>query len=400
MREPLERNAIVSGVGQSDVGRRLMRSDLDLTIDACLDAIADAGLTREDIDGLASYPGKMGAPAGFTGPGTPTVQDALRLELDWHRAGPEGPAQLSAVMDAITAVVTGLARHVLVYRTVTEATAQKGGRGGIGMDGGGGGKAPRMEGELGYLLPFGAFSAANWAGWHCVRYMHEYGLTRDQLAHIAINARRNAALNDKAIYRSPMGLQDYFDARMISWPLCLFDCDVPADGSTAFVVSRVDHAPDMPQPVVRFEALGSALRGRPSWDQRADLTTMAGHDAAAHLWERTDLRPTDVDVAELYDGFSWLTIMWLEALGLCGEGEAGAFIEGGQRIALDGELPLNTNGGQLSGGRLHGFGFLHEAVTQLRGHGGDRQVPGAPETAVAAAGGGNLAGCLLLSRDR
>jgi acetyl-CoA acetyltransferase len=126
---------------------------------------------------------------------------------------------------------------------------------------------------------------------------------------------------------------------------------------------------------------------------------MAMRDAGAMLFERTDLRPADVDVAELYDGFSFLAMAWLEALGFCGQGESGAFIEGGTRIALDGELPLNTHGGQLSAGRLHGYGFLHEAATQLWQEGGDRQVRNDPKIAVAAAGGGPLAGCLLLVRD-
>lgn len=398
MSDSPERKAVVSGVGQSDVGRRLMRSDLDLTLDACLQAISDAGLEVKDIDGLASYPGKMGAPAGFSGPGTPTVQDSLRLQLNWHRAGPEGAAQFAPIIDAVAAVATGFAKHVLVYRTVTEATAQKGGRSGIGMGGGGDG-VPRMEGELGHMLPFGGFSAANWVGWHCMRYMHEYGMTREQLAQIALNARRNAGLNDKAIYRDPMSLDDYLNSRTISEPLCLYDCDVPADGSTALVISAAEHAPASSKPTVRFEAVGSALHDRPSWFQRADLTSMAGWDAAKYMWSRTSLTAKDVDVAELYDGFSWLTVMWLEALGLCEKGGAGRFIDGGERIALEGELPLNTAGGQLSAGRLHGFGMMHEAVTQLRGDGGKRQVKGDPRVAVAAAGGGPLAGTVLLSRD-
>ena len=128
------------------------------------------------------------------------------------------------------------------------------------------------------------------------------------------------------------------------------------------------------------------------------MTTMAAHDAAAHMWSRTELRPADVDVAEVYDGFSWLAMAWLEALGFCGRGESGPFIQGGGRIARGGEVPLNTQGGQLSGGRLHGFGFLYEAVVQLRGEGGARQVGGGPEVAVVANGGGPIAGSMLLTR--
>jgi acetyl-CoA acetyltransferase len=390
----MEQRAIVSGIGQSQVGRRIYRDELELTVEACLEAIGDAGLTPEDIDGLASYPGEMRVPAGFSGPGTPEVQDTLRLDLNWHRAGMEGAAQLAAVIDACIAVSAGLARHVLVYRTVTEASAQgAGGREGIG-----GGQVARQTGMFQWLLPYAALSAANWTAWHAQRYFHEYGATREQLAGIALNARRHAGLNPKAIYRDPMTLEDYLAARMISTPLGLYDCDVPADGSTAFIISHVDHAADAPNPVAQVQAVGTAIKGRPYWDQWEDLTTMAARDAGTHMWSRTDLRPADVDVAGLYDGFSFLTLVWLEALGFCDRGEGAAFVEDPKRIGFDGDLPLNTNGGQLSAGRLHGFGFLHEVMLQLRGDAGDRQVPGGCEVGVVANGGGNLAGCMLLTR--
>lgn len=391
-----ERRSVISGIGQSDVGRRLHRTGLDLTVEAALEAIEDAGLTVADIDGIATYPGG-GSPAGaaFSGPGTPEVQDAMRLQVNWHTGGIEGAGQLAAAVNAVMAVGAGLANHVLVYRTVTEASAQgSGGRQGIGMGGAGGGVGGTMQ----WSLPFRAYSAANWLALNAQRHFHEYGTTPEQLAMIPINARANAGRNPKAIYRDPMTLDDYFAARMITTPFRLFDCDVPVDGSTAIIVSRAEHAANVDHPVARVEAVGTALRGRPSWDQFDDLTTMAARDAGAHLWERTDLTPDDVDVAELYDGFSFLAMVWLEALGFCGTGESGSFVEGGKRIALDGELPLNTNGGQLSGGRLHGFGFIHEACVQLRGEGGDRQVAGA-EVAAVANGGGPIAGAMLLTRD-
>ena len=186
------------------------------------------------------------------------------------------------------------------------------------------------------------------------RHFHEFGTTREQLAQIALNARKNAGVNPKAIYRDPMSMADYLAARMISYPFCLYDCDVPVDGCTAMIVSHVDAAGDCRKPPLTVESVGTALKGRPSWDQWDDLTTMALRDAAAMLWERTDLAPRDVDCAQLYDGFSFITLAWLEALGFCGKGEGGSFIEGGARIARDGEIPLNTQGGQLSAGRLHG----------------------------------------------
>jgi acetyl-CoA acetyltransferase len=251
-----------------------------------------------------------------------------------------------------------------------------------------------------WTLPFAAPSAAIWIAMMAQRHFHEFGTTREQLGQIALNARRNAALNPKGIYTDPMTLDDYLGARMISTPLGLFDCDVPCDGATAVIVSHVDTAADLRKPPIRVEAVGTALRGRPSWDQFDDLTTMACRDAAAQLWTRTDLGPGDVDLAEMYDGFSFITMAWLEAMGFCGKGESGPFVEGGTRIARDGRLPLNTNGGQLSAGRLHGYGFLHEACVQLWGEAGARQVPGEPQVGVAAAGGGPLAGVLLLTRGR
>jgi acetyl-CoA acetyltransferase len=401
--EPLERRAIISGIGQSEIGRRLGRADLDLTVEAGLRAIADAGLHRDDIDGLSTYPGMGAGTGGFAGPTSPEVQDAMGLSLNWHDGGGEGAGQMRAVISAALAVAAGLARHVLVYRTVTEGSAQgKGGRQGIGGSGGGGGGVPRFGGFMQWSLPFGAVSAANWLAMVAQRRMHEFGLTREQLGAIPVNNRANAGLNPNAIYRDPMTMDDYLAARMITTPLCLFDCDAPCDGATAVIVSHCDVAGDLDHPAIQINAVGTALRGRPSWDQFDDMTTMAARDAGASMWERTELKPADVDTAQLYDGFSILAITWLEALGFCGRGESGPFVEGGANIARDGLLPLNTAGGQLSGGRLHGFGLIHEACVQLRGEGGERQVvrPGgrAVEVAAVANGGGPIAGSMLLTR--
>jgi acetyl-CoA acetyltransferase len=393
-----ERNAVISGVGQSQIGRRIYRDPLDLTIEATFDALDEAGLTVKDIDGISTYPGNMSIPPGFSGVGVTELQEALHLELEWFSGGVESPGQFGSVINAIAAVSIGLCRHVACFRTVWEASAQ-GDQGRASVTVGGGGGSYRADGFQQWTLPFGAASAANWIGMMAQRHFHEFGTTREQLAQIALNARQNAALNPKAIYRDPMTMDDYLHVRMVSEPLCLYDCDVPADGSTVVIVSAAETAGDLRRAPVRIEAVGSALRGRNSWDQFDDLTTMAARDAGKMMWERSDLTPADVDVVELYDGFSFITLCWLEALGFCAHGEGGPFIEGGRRIARDGELPLNTHGGQLSAGRLHGYGFLHEACTQLWGEAGERQVAGDPEVAVAAAGGGPLAASLVLTRS-
>lgn len=379
-----EHRAILSGVGISRIGRRLGVPPLELTVEAARQAIADAGLTAADVDGVATMGDTPHAEASA----------ALGIEARYTGGGVDTGGLLTPLMSAVVAVAEGRARHVLVYRTVQMM---------------GGTIAPpsddpeeaarttQVMGDIGSLLAHHAYSAANWVAMHCARHMHLYGTTREQLGAIAVNARANAARNPLAVYRDPMTLDDYLAARPVSTPLGLLDCDVPVDGSIAVVVSAADHATDLPHRPVRIAAMGGSP-GEGGWVNRPDYPKMASVEAAAELWRRTDLTPADIDVAELYDGFTFLTLAWLEALGICGDGESGPFVEGGTRIALDGELPLNTYGGQLSAGRLHGYWVVHEACLQLRGEAGERQVAGDPEVAVVAAGGGPIAGCLLLTR--
>lgn len=386
-----ERSAIISGIGQSAVGRRLGRSGLDLTLQATLEALQDAGLDRRDIDGVASWPGYRADMPAFSPVSIGEVKESLGLELNWYSAGNEA-TQMSALINACMAVASGQARHVLVYRTVIESTALAQGVRSSTVGG-----TQRVSGFAEHLVPYQATSAANWVGLVASRYFHEFGVKREQLAAIALNARRNAALNPKAVYREPLSMDEYMASRMISTPLCLYDCDVPVDGATALIVSHIDTASDLRSKAVRIESICGPFVGRDAWDQMDDLTRYSAEAAGKRLWSRTDFKPKDVKLAELYDGFSFLSLLWLEGLGFCGRGEAAAFVEGGHRIALDGELPLATHGGQLSGGRLHGLGYIHEAVVQLRGQGEARQVPGNPTLAVAANGGGPLAGAVLLS---
>lgn len=383
-----ERATIISGIGQSAIGRRLGRGALDLTIESALQAIRDAGLDRSEIDGVATGSGYAVAP-GASPVLTTDLKEALRLNLNWYGSASDS-TQMSALINACMAVASGQARHVLVFRTVTEASSRT-----LvpGSD-----EAGRVEGGMQWRAPFGAPSAANWVGLVASRYAHEYGMTREQLAWIALNGRRNATLTPHAVYRTPLTMEEYISSRMISSPLCLYDCDVPVDGSMALVVSHIDTARDVNAASIHIEAISGPLYQRDTWDQQVDLTRFAAADAAKRLWSRTDLRPHDVDVAQLYDGFSFLSLLWLEDMGFCGRGEAAAFVEGGHRIALDGELPLNTSGGQLSFGRLHGMGLLHEACVQLRQLGGERQVLNQPRVALVTNGGGPVASAALLVR--
>jgi len=382
-----EHDAVISGIGQSDVGRRLDRSPLSLTVDAITAAVSDAGLSPRDIGAVATYPGGGTAlGAGFAGPSAAEVYDALGLDVDLLMGNFEGPAQLGPVLNACLIVHAELARHVVVYRTVTEGSARA-----AAKLAGGPGAVP----DAPSIPPFGGTPAPVRMALLAQRHFHDYGTTREQLAQVALVARRHAALNPKAIYRDPLTMDDYLCARMIAEPLCLYDCDVHCDGATAIVVSHAEYAADARGPVVRVDAMGTAPAARAEVAQQPDL--LPGRRAARQLWERTDLRPSDVDVAGLYDGFSILTLLWLEALGFCGVGESGAFVEGGARISLGGELPINTNGGQLSGGRLHGLGFVHEVCLQLRGEADGRQVPDAG-VGLVAVGAVPYVGCMVLRR--
>lgn len=394
-----EDRCIISGIGQSEVSRRGSdKSVLALTLDAALDAITDAGLTPGDVDGVVSWPGGISRAEGLappgpgsSGPGVHAVMDALRLQTTWVSAGPETPGMFAAVIHACMAVASGMCRHVLVYRALNEATAWRQATERVAADPGG------VTGALQWMLPYGAFSGPNWMGTWATRHMHEFGTTREQLAAIALNARRNAQRNPKAVMQRELTMDDYLSSKMISDPLCLFDCDIAVDAATAVIVSARDHAPYAPHAPIHVEAVGSALHGRASWDQWEDMTETAAAHAGAQLWSRTDLQPSDVDVAGLYDGFTVLTLFWLEGMQFCGKGEGGPFVEGGARIALDGDLPLATSGGQLSAGRLHAFGHLHEVCLQLRGQAGERQVAD-PEVGAVSSGAGPLASCMLLRR--
>lgn len=389
---PFEGRAVITGAGKSQVGRRLGRTGLDLTVEACLRAIADAGLTPDDIDGVASYPGGGVPQPGFSGASTHELQNALGIRANWYMSGAETAGQIGPVIEACMAVSLGLANHVVVFRSVWESTAQaSGGRASVLSS------SPKASGHLEYFGPFGALSPASWLAMPAQRYMHDFGLTREHLGTIAINARTHAGLNPDAVYRDPLTMEEYLESRMISDPLCLYDCDAPCDGATAVVVSRRSAASGLPRQPLTVESVGTGMFERATWDQRRDLTTMAAHDAAATMWARTTLTPRDIDHAELYDGFSYLTVQWLDALGFCEHGAAGDLIGDGELFALDGRLPLNTSGGQLSGGRLHGMGLLHEACVQLWGEGGARQARNDPQTAVVAVGGGPVAGSLILS---
>lgn len=385
------KEAFITGVGQSEVGVRLTRSAMGLTLDAVKEALAEAGLALEQIDGVSTYPGKMSTFLGFSPVSSDEVIETLGIKSKWHAGGGEMPAQLSAVASAAMAVKAGLARHVICFRTVYEAAALSRPEEFPPLN------RKYVDGYSQWVAPFFAISAANWTAQYAMRHIKRYGMTREQLAQVALNAHRNAAINPRAraIVKEPLTMDKYMSARMITSPYCLYDCDRYTDCSTVVIVSAEDAVDEVRCKPIRIAAMASSVN-RYSWDQ---VEWPASYETGEDLWKRTDYKPKDVDTIQFYDGFAFLPITWIEGLGFANKGEGHLFIDGGARIARDGDLPMNTAGGQLGAGRLHGFGFAHEAVTQLRGTAGARQIPGDPKLAIATSGGGPMAAALLLARD-
>ena len=390
-KEKFEDAAAITGIGMSKIGRRLMVPPLSLTIDACEAAVADAGLTFDDIDGLSTYPGLD--IAGMGEGGVTALEGALGIRPTWINGGMDTFGPGGSVIAAMMAVATGMARHVLCFRTLWEATFQqlmKEGR----MSPPGGARTTSWQ------MPFGAMSAAHTIALNAQRHFHRYGTTRETLGWIALNQRANAALNPTAIYRDPMTMDDYLTPRMITTPFGLYDCDVPCDGAVAVIVSAVDVASDLPQHA-------GALRGGRHPDHRADRLGPEHADPRA-AGARPGRAPVDANVVAAQATSTSPSSTTASPSTACrGSRRSGSAASARRRtsstaarhIARDGVLPLNTHGGQLSP-RPHPRHGPHPrgrhrscAATPATG-----RWP-TPASAVVSSGGLTPSGAMLLRTD-
>lgn len=360
----------IAGIGFSELARASEKGLGKLAFEAADRALEDAGLEASKIDGLATFPEAPFHDSGRRdGVDRVSVEYFLRHfplapEIRWY-AQIELGMIASAVTEAANAIIAGMADYVLVWRamhnprgTYTKVVA---------------GEAP---GDSQFSLPYGLAAVYQWHAMAYQRYMHLYGATREEMGTLAVNQRRNANLNERAFFRDrALTTDDYINSRFISEPLCLFDCDVPIEGAVAFVLTSGERARDLKQPPAYIASSAQNTSGtRTLISYVLDDYMECGSTLARQLWGDAGLGPADMQAAQLYDGFSPSVYYWLEAAGFCGRGEAHQFIQDG-RIALEGELPLNTFGGSLSEGRLHGMGHLAEAARQVSGRAGDRQVP-------------------------
>jgi acetyl-CoA acetyltransferase len=379
----LSRKVAITGVGETEHARALPgRTGMSLAIEASIKAIDDAGLTKNDVDGVITSEG--------LGWGNPRGHIELAENLDVYAkkfctAVPMGGATAGFCIElARWAVATGRCRNVLVVGAgkLGDVARTSVGHGTTDMIASFRGHSPTYE------QPFGPTMVTYYAS-VAARHMFEFGTTSEQLAAIAVAFRKHASLNPDAVMRKPITIQDVVSSRMISSPLHLLDCCISTDGGCAWIVSSAEQARDARHKPVWLLGTGYAqsayfMGALARGDETHDLVRSVGAEAGKMAFGEAGVRPEEIDVAELYDSFTITALMLLEDLGFCKKGEGGSFVEGGN-IELGGKLPVNTHGGLMSCAHFGAGGFLHfvEAVRQLRGECGDRQVKDA-KLALAA----------------
>ncbi|MBW8825318.1 MAG: thiolase family protein [Acidobacteria bacterium] len=376
-RNPIKDKIAFVGVGSTGFFRDAnARTRNDMAIEASIKAIRDAGLGQADIDGVVG-----------TAPAAREIVEALGLPKVTHFSNQPMPL-VFGVVDAMNAVFSGAAETVLMYHAlyrapaISRSAANDPFRRGLGF---GGSPAPaptRHDPEV--------LGAEGYAAWMS-RYFHEFNAPREVLGMIAVNERSGAVKNPLAAMREPITMDDYLSARMVREPLCLLDMDVPVDGADAFVITTAERAKDMPHKPVLIHAATNGITARNKEENLDGLRHHGQHVVLEALRAKSDIWIPDIDVYFPYDGFTPITLQWIENTGWCKPGEGYDFLkdnwdEANQRIMIDGRIPMNTHGGNHSEGGTQGSGHIREAITQLRGDAGERQVAGAKNAFLTPGG--------------
>jgi acetyl-CoA acetyltransferase len=378
--DSLRDKAAIVGIGQTEFSKDSGRSELQLAAEASIAAIRDAGLTPADIDGMATF--------------TLDSSDELLLmrtlgiqEVNfWSRAPFGGAGANTTVMQAAAAVASGAAKHVLIWRAFNERSGRRFGQ-------------PQDPGTtLGWnwYLPFGLDTPAKIYSLTFQRYMDAYGLTNEDFGLYPVIARKHAATNPNAWYHgSPITLEEHQNSRWIVEPILRkLDCCQESDGGVAMIITTPERAADLPHKPVLLRAIvdSQLMNGHVMFNYYLDDHTRYEecYKAAERLWEMSELRPEDIDVATIYENFSPIVFMQLEGYGFCRPGEARDFIAEGN-IELTGSIPVNPHGGLLGEAYIHGVNNILEGVRQIRGTAAN-QIPGAEHALVAGGRGGMVLG--------
>jgi acetyl-CoA acetyltransferase len=374
---PGKRKVAVVGVSLSDCGRVDDATPYALHAQAARRALADAGMDRSLVDGFAS--------AGLGTLPPVEVAEYLGLRPTWVDSTAVGGSTWEVMAaHAADAIAAGHTRAVLlVYGSTARADIRAGRRTGNLSFG--------ARGPLQFEVPYGHTLIAKYA-MAARRHMHEYGTTLEQLASVAVQARANAALNPEAMFRTPITTDDVLSGPMIADPFTKLHCCLRSDGGAAVLLAAEEYVRDCRTAPVWILGTGEHV-SHTTMSEWPDFTVSPAAVSGRLAFERAGVRPDEIDVAELYDAFTYMTLVTLEDLGFCAKGEGGQFVEKG-RLTVGGELPVNTDGGGLSAQHpgMRGLFLLVEAVRQLRGEAGERQVRKTggrlPELAVASGTGG------------
>jgi acetyl-CoA acetyltransferase len=375
-------HAAIAGVGSSPQGKLPGESALSLATQAVKEALGDAGIAKKEVDGLLTMP-------GTTSPEGPKHYLALgeRLGIDpWVTGSLSMGGATAGVLVEMAAlyVSAGLANVVVCVFGDAART--------------GGSKFDAASGSSVSWGNWGMFSNAANSALGARRHMALYGTTSEQLGWVAVNARRNAALNPRAVMRDPITIEDHQASRLIVDPLRLLDCCLITDGAAAVVVTSPERARDAAHGAVDIVGMGQGHTLQ-NLERRDWWYLPHQEDCISRAYRMAGVSPADIDVAQLYDNFTIAVLFWLEHAGFCKPGESGPFVDGGARIAIEGALPVNTAGGNLSESYMQGWLHIVEAVRQLRGECGQRQVGGAELSLVTGRGMTlNTSSCLILKK--
>ena len=383
--------AAIIGIGATEFSKNSGRTPMELAVESCEAALADAGLPAEKVDGMVTFSAEQNL----------EIEIARNLRIPALRhfsmVPHGGGAACGTIGQAAAAVHAGSADYVLCYRAFNERSWHRFGSGVQGRHGG----AESFDISFSWTSPFGLLTPTSWVAMFATRYMHQYGATSEDFGRVAVADRRHAANNPAAFFHEqPITLADHQESRWIVEPLRLLDCCQESDGGQALLVTTVERARDLaPTPAV----IAAAAQGATD-DQQAMRSYYRDNIAAIpemglcarQLWEATGLGPDDIQVANIYDHFTPLVLPQLEEFGFCRRGEAADFLRDGN-IELGGRLPINTNGGQLGEAYIHGMNGIAEAVRQIRGT-SVNQVDGV-EHALVTAGTSVPTSALILGQD-
>jgi len=355
------KQACIVGIGESEYvrwGGIQDRSQFQITAEAILAALDDAGLRPEDVDGFASFSNDANEGALMqVALGIPQLRYCAML---W---GGGGGGSCGAISLAAAAVEGGYANTVVVYRGLCQGQSRRFGR------------FSKERNYMNFVGPFGLHAPAQMFAMLVQRHMHRYPVTEEHLAEVALSTRENANRNPRAImHRKPLSREAYFSSRMIATPFRLYDCCLESDGACAVVITTKERARDIPGEAV--DILAVAHGSGPGWGSgplgshnmpEADYDSTNSRRLARELFDRAGLTPNEIDVAQIYDHFSGVVLMALEDYGFCEPGDSGAFVEEGNIRWPEGRLPINTSGGHLSEAYVHGMNLVAEGVRQIRG---------------------------------